>query len=523
MLYLDIRYTFGALRAGGQAGLPPADVFVHRPMANRLLMSWLDQVTAGPTVLRERLTLSLAILTAGIAGAGLARTLRGWTPAPVATGVGLATFTALAWAPSVTVLQPEWLATLLCVGAISLGLAGGPRRVASWSSPLLAGAGLLLAFAALQKYTTATTVVVALGIVFVRDRRRAATVAGWTAMLTALLLGLTLVNHHESQWFHDMPRLNPPGGLSWRPLGRSLWNLACLNPIIMLWPAATVLGFRVSRSRIWMTGCLVAVIVVMSGVMAQNGYFPYHYAALPVLAAALVALACGQWWQRTGRLPSLVLVGMAWTALAGWLARRPSRWRAEHDAWAVAGVVAVIVVSLSLALWQSRGPRVMSRQRSAPLVLALTLFILAPVITFPAWPHTPYAIYSAQANRASESAGRARAVEVGRQIRAAAGSGSVIYLARQDAPYFVGLPTSCPYPTATFLYRSARTADATRLASLQENLACLRDPTTRFLVLQPSMIDESHAISSVRETVAAEFDCRHPAMRAGSLLLCPRR
>jgi hypothetical protein len=230
VLYLDIRYTFGALRTGGQVG-PATDIFIHRPMANRLLMSWLDHLTFGPTVLRERLTLTIAILFAGLAGAGLARALRGWTSAMGATGVGLATFTALAWAPTVTVLQPEWTAGLLSVAAISVGLARGPGWVVSWHSPLIAGAGLLLAIAALQKYTTATTVILALGLLFVAHRSRAWMVAGWTAVLTALLLGLTLLNQHEWQWFRDIPRLNPTDSLNWRSLGRSLWNLAWLNPI----------------------------------------------------------------------------------------------------------------------------------------------------------------------------------------------------------------------------------------------------------------------------------------------------
>ena len=218
VLYLDIRYTFGALRTGGQVG-PATDIFIHRPMANRLLMSWLDHLTFGPTVLRERLTLSIAILFAGLAGAGLARSLRRWTSAMGATSVGLATFTALAWAPTVTVLQPEWTAALLSVAAISVGLARGPRWVVSWHSPLIAGAGLLLAVAALQKYTTATTVIVALGLLFVLHRRRAWMVAGWTAVLTALLFGLTLLNQHEWQWFRDMPRLSPTDRLNWQFTG----------------------------------------------------------------------------------------------------------------------------------------------------------------------------------------------------------------------------------------------------------------------------------------------------------------
>ena len=523
VLYLDLRYTFGAFRTGGQLGLPPSELFIHRPMANRLLMAALDQLTSGSTVFRERLTLALAILFAALAGAGLARALRAWMALPVATWVGLATFTALAWAPSVAVLQPEWTAALLSVAAVSLVLDRRASRL-YWSSPAIVIAGLLLAVATLQKYTTATTVVVALGLLFVLHRRRAGMVAAYTAVLSVVLFALTLVNGHERQWFFDMPQLNQTGSLHWSSLGRSLWNLAWLNPILMLWPAAIVLGFRLSRRRSWVLGCALALAILLAGVVVQNGYFPYHYAALPVLAAGLVALACGLWWQRTGRLSGIVIVGLVWIPAAAWLARRPPQWRTEHAECAITSVALVIVASVSLVLWQTRElPSREPRARTSSLASVLTVLTLALVISFPAWPHTPYAIFTARATRVSEVAGRARFMEVGREMREAAGAALTVYLARQDAPYFVDLPTSCVYPTATFLYRSAQIPEPGGVLSLQENLACLRDPATEYLVLQPSMIEPSRALGVVRDTVTTQFDCEHPTLRAGSFILCPRR
>ena len=101
-LYLDIRYTFGALRtAGEQLGQPPTSSCSPTEWPT----GWPDVVarptlTFGPTVLRERLTLSIAILFAGLAGAGLARSLRRWTSAmgadqcsdlPPAHGAGMGT------------------------------------------------------------------------------------------------------------------------------------------------------------------------------------------------------------------------------------------------------------------------------------------------------------------------------------------------------------------------------------------------------------------------------------------------
>ena len=151
------------------------------------------------------------------------------------------------------------------------------------------------------------------------------------------------------------------------------------------------------------------------------------------------------------------------------------------------------------------------------------LVLYLDIRSFPAWPNTPYALYLTHASRASEIAARARAMEVGQAIREAACGASGVYLARQDAQYFVGLPTDCRYPTATFSYRSARTVDPLSLMSVQENLACLRDTTATILVLQPAMIDPSRAVQLVRDTVAVQFDCNHPTIRMGSFVLCPRR
>ena len=272
VLYLDIRYTFGAFRSGG--GLAASDVFIHRPMAHKLLMSWLDHLTFCPTIFRERLAVSIAILFAGLAGAGLARVLRVWTAPTLATCVGLATFTALAWAPTVTILQPEWTAALLCVGAVSSGLARGRHRVGSWHSPLIAGAGLLAGRRRAAEVHDCDN----------RDSRigclvRAPSVAsvddyGLDCTADCSSFRHTLSNNHEWQWFLEMPRLNPPGSINWQSMWRSLWNVAWLNPILSFLPAAIILGFRLSRRRSWIIGTVLAMVVVMAGVVVQRGFFP---------------------------------------------------------------------------------------------------------------------------------------------------------------------------------------------------------------------------------------------------------
>ncbi|GAA1426468.1 hypothetical protein GCM10009616_01080 [Microlunatus lacustris] len=524
VLYLDIRYTFGAFQVAGQAGLADSDVFIHRPLAHKLLMSWLDRSVTGPTILRERLAVGVALVFSAIVGAALARALRGWLPPVSATAVGLATFTALAWAPAVTMLQPEWIATLLAAAAVSSALAGDPRRPASWHSPLVLAAAFLLALATLQKYTTVTTAVVALGVVFLLHRRRAIWVAGWTVVVTAALFGSSLLASHEWQWFLEVPRLNPPGDIAWPSMWRSAWNLALLNPVLLFAPAFVILGFRATRRREWLIGPALALAVVLAGVIVQRGFFPYHYAALPVLAAGLVTVAGALWWRRAGTVPHPALVALVWMVVAGWLVRRPFPWRVDHVEWVVAGAACAMVVSIGLAVGQAlsrRDREARSSTRSPRIVL--TFLVLVAVGSFSAWPHAPYALYLTHVNRSSEVDKRDRAIESGQAIREAAGGASAVYLARQDVPYFVGLPTRCRYPTATFLYRSARTTDPLSLRSVQENLACLRDRDARFLVLQPAMLDRSRAVQVVRDTVATEFDCDDPTLRTGDLLLCPRR
>lgn len=519
-LFTDVRFTLGALRAGG---LPAVDIFVHRPMANRLLMSVLDHMTFGPVVVRERLTLSLAIAFAGLACAGLAAALRGWIAEPPAICVGLAIFAALAWGPDTTVLQPEWSAIVLSVAGLGLTLRRGSTRLPSWHSPLLVGAGLLLALATLQKYTTITTALLAWGVAFVIDRRRAWFVGSWTFLMTAGLFGLTILWPHERQWFRDMPRLNQTAVTDWPTLARSLWGAAWDNPVLMLWPAAIIVGLALSRRRIWLVGSLLAVLVVMAGTLVQNAYYPYHYAALPVLAAGLVSLAAVHWWQRTATIWHPTVLGCGWLLLAAWMGRQSFAWRTVHHGPAVVGVVVTLLTCTSLALWQVRRLRTLTRgRRPPPWKLGCTLAALALVLSFPAWPHTPYGFAAYDMSRVSEVARRAGMIEQGRQIRNAARGVEVAYVTRQEAPYFTGLPTDCAYPVAVFLYRSTMHG-VEDLSSFEENLDCLRDPTAEFVVLQPVAASSKQAAQSVRETLEKQFDCRHRIVRTPSLMLCPRR
>ncbi len=520
----DVRDSIGGLRVGEAGGLSPTDIFIQRPMAYRLLISGLDHLTFGPVVFRERLTLSLAIVFAGLAGAWLARSLRGWLADLPATVTGLAVFAAVAWAPAEAMLQPEWCAVLLCVAGLAAALSGGPAGLVSWRAAALGTGGFLFAVASLQKYTTTTTAVVAWGVILVLSRRRALIVGCWTALLTGVLFGLTTLVPHEWQWFRDMPALEPSTPVSLRLLAWGTWRVACESPVFLLWPAATIYGGLASgrgRRWLWVIGPALVVVVTLTGVVVQRRYYPYHYVALPVFMAGVVALASTQWWRRFGRLPlAVLLVAVGWLPIVDWMGRHSLRWRLHHPTPAV--VLMIMGLAALLAGWQSWRVRAANRASQGPVWhLVVVSVSLALIITFPAWPHTPEGYAWVRKSRASEVSRRTSVIEQGSRLHDAAGGATVAYLTLHEGPYFVGLPTRCSYAFAVFLWRASSTR-AAETTSFRQNLACLRDPRARFLVVEPSA-SGWRTLPVVRKTIREQFDCTHPAVRTANYQLCPRR
>jgi hypothetical protein len=399
---------------------------------------------------------------------------------------------------------------------------GGGSRVPAWHSPLIWGAAILLAVAALQKYTTATSAVLALAIVLVVSPWRAWKVACWTAVLTVALFGLTMLHQHERMWFTQLPRLQPTGAVRWDDFGLFTWRVSWVNPILLLWPAASLYGYAASRRRVWLFGPLLAVLLALAGVVFQQRFYPYHYGALPVLFAGLVALAAALWWQRTGRIPyAVVLVAAVWIPVAAWMGRQPWRWRLEHSASALTGVLATFVLAGIIAggqAWRARGSVThRSVWKLLPLAAALAL-----IISFPDWPRTPNTFNWQNTNRESQLSRRVAMIRTAEPVRAAADGAPVVYVTQQEAPYFVGLPATCSYPLAVFLYRSVG-AKAGDLTGFRENLDCIRDPAARYLVLQESAAARGRALPIVRTTIEQQFDCQHPAARTKTYTLCPRR
>jgi hypothetical protein len=540
-LHDDVRFTVGPLRAAWESH-GPLNTFVHRPMANRLVMAGLDAITAGPVPLREKITLAWAMLAVAAAAAALQLALVRRATSMVASGVALAVFGSLAWASEAYVLQPEWTATVLAVLALALAMlslpradSGAHRSVAHrWMPRLLFGtAAVLLAVAVLQKYTTVTAALLALVVLFAVDRRCAVLLAASSGALTvALLLVSFAVGRHEWQWFTETSRLNPTAGLRWDAFGEWAVNWAWNNPVLLAWPAAAALAARLTGRRLWIWGSVAGFGVVLAVIVLQNQFFGYHGTPLLPAAAAVAGFAATRWTERFGS----VLLGLAplfvWVAVSWVVLRGPVAWRFGYR-YAMAGWLLLVLVVVALSVWGQAAARsgtelvprdgaAADRTRPmAPWAVLATVVLVAVPVTFPGWPATPYGFFGQNRSRRSEVERQTELIVDGQRVGEVVGDASVAYLADGETVYVVGNRTDCAYPGAVMLYRS-NVASVSGLKSFADNLACLSAPAARHLVLQTWRVPFAEVDSRIAEAVAREYDCgRGTAVR--ELVVCPRR
>ncbi|MBD0737854.1 hypothetical protein [Streptomyces sp. CBMA29] len=527
----DVRYVLGGMRASGRGGIPASGTFVHRPLAYRWPLSWLDHLTAGPVAVREA---SIRLLVIVVAAAvvwwlrqGLARHLPRREANAVAGAVGLA----LLFAPAWDFLQPEWVAVLCAVGGLAAALA--PRR--TWVAVGLGG--VLVALAVLVKYTTAPTALLPLGALLVLDRRRGwlTTAAAAVAAPAGFALAI-LVQPREWRWFNELSALNPNTPLQnglhsadVHALVTTVGTEALMNPVVALLPAAVVLLARGSASRAarWAWPLLTAAGVagVLAALVVQGQWFQYHLAALPVLAAALCGLAVA----RRPDLPLLagaLLLGVAVPLIAG----QSWNWRHAHETAAYTLVSAVVVATLLTA--SLRG-RVQTRVRlRAPLPRALLRYVpalaLLLALAIPVWPTTPYSYDTRHSTFTSleRADTRHELTQWLTGVRHRIGADTpVTYLAFGDIGYLLGNPTHCRYPTPDFLQRTRYDRSITSQVSYRENLRCLSDPTSRYAVLDTSWFPLGKIAPATAAAVRARFDCERPlaTLPAYHLVICPRR
>ncbi|GAB3575687.1 hypothetical protein GCM10027445_38500 [Amycolatopsis endophytica] len=491
----DIRYVLGGMWAAGGS----TDVFVHRPLAYRWLLDGLGVVDVGSVGVGEGLVRLVALaFVAGAAWwlrAGLRRSLPSGEASAVAAAVGLA----FALAPNGDFLQPEWVAAVLAVAAIGAALT---------PSTVLLG-GLLLAVSVLVGYTTLPTALIAVGVVAVLDRRRALVAAATAVVSGGALFGLSLLAPREWRWLLDGSALND--GVT-RDLGQLVEfaaNEAMLVPMVALLPASLVVLLRVSRRRVaWLVLVVLAVAVVLGAAFVQGEWFQYHAAALVPLAAGLWALAVARWTLTHGRPPwALVTATVVILFAARVFLGASFDWRSQHGTLAYGTLGGLIVLAgLACAVEPGRDGR---QLLSVPVLVGL-LALAVPIL-----PTSPYSFdgVDAEYTNAGRVAIEHKFTDELAMVRDRIGADTpVVYLAFGDIAYFLGNPTPCAYPSPAYLRSDLRDT-----AGYRENLACLSDPSVRYLVLQPSWFD-----AALPPTVTARFDCTR-AITTDDILACPTR
>lgn len=522
-LHGDIRYVLACLRSGEAVGVSPSETFTHRPYFYRWFVHGLDQLTAGPTVVREAVLRAVGVMLCLAVGLALRAALRRRLPYREADLAGAAVALVLALAPRTDFLQPEWTAALLSVLAVAVVLA------VARPLPAAALAAVPLGLAVMMKYSTAATALIALLIVFAADRVRALLLAAATAVSGALLLGFSLWSgSREWQWIRDMPQINQ-GSLSRQGLrpgelfARSvdfLADRAVLSPVLLLLPAALLLLLACQDDRRrrtqWAVLAAATAAVGLGAVVVQGNWFAYHAAALPVGAAAVWGLAVARWYGARGRLPLWFLVASATAAvLAPLYSTAPGALQRSAVVW-LAGLVA-----LGAALCDLRPARDASGFRLPPAAAGLAGVALIAVAVWPAAPHLMDRGRVGDTNAAYLRASEAKA-DAAADVRRRLPDGALVqYLAFGDEAYFIGHASPCPYPVPTFLQRTRYLPDVRTLDSYAENARCLEEDPPRYAVLNRGWFPPAKVDRALARRIEARYDC--PPAPVTRLVVCRLR
>ncbi|MDY7090972.1 MAG: hypothetical protein SYR96_38545 [Actinomycetota bacterium] len=516
----DVTYALGGMETAGKTGVSIWDVFVARPIAYRLFLAVLDApVTEAPLrVAHAVIRFETALVVVGVA-AVLFFGLRRFLDARAAAAVSAATGLALIIAPQWHFLEPDWLAAMFAV--LAVGAACAPRRV--WAGALLGGFAAFLAIAV--KLATVPITLLALLLVGVLSLRRAA----WAAVAA---VGSTVIWYVVTKqflpwewiWLDDQATLVADSpihhGLRWADFHEllvGLGDVALLSPVVAVAPAAAAaLIRRLPPGRPRWTGTAVAVVaggLSVASAYGQGEFYMYHYAVVPVLAAAAwgvaFALCPGA---RTPLFVATVFFAVASFVL---LSRSP-QWRLEHVT-AVSLSYLVLAALAAVATWGlERRPTPLAPPQAGAIALVAAL-VLATL------PNAPLAFSGynyALSNERPSAPGYAA-------LRERIGPGTpVLYLAFGSINYLLRNPSTCRYPSPQWVQRGAHFKVVRDFPSYQDNLRCLtEDNRARYLVLQPSWFPWKKASADVRTVITARFDCSMEArVRAPKgLVVCPAR
>ncbi|MEZ3181197.1 hypothetical protein KYY02_21665 [Streptomyces pimonensis] len=520
-LHGDIRYVLACLRSGEAVGISPSDTFTHRPYFYRWFLYCLDQLSTGPTAVREAVLRGAGVLLCLAAGLALRTALRRRLPGREADLAAGAVALVLALAPRTDFLQPEWTAALLSVFAVAVVLAG-VRPL-----PAAALAAVPLGLAVMMKYSTAAIALVALLAVFAADRMRALLLAAATAVSSVLLLGFSLWSgSREWQWVRDMPQINQgslsrqgvrPGELFARSVD-FLADRAVLSPVLLLLPAALLLLLACQDDRRrrteWAVLAAAGAAVGLGAVVVQGNWFAYHAAALPVGAAALWGLAVARWYGVRGRVPlGLLAVSGVVAVLAPLYSTAPQGLQRSAVVWG-AGVVALGTAFLDVRHPAGGG----SGFRVPAAVVGVGLVAVA------VWPSSPNLMNRGEVRETNAAYLRdsERRADAAAETRRQLPDGALVqYLAFGHEAYYIGHPSPCRYPIPTFLQRTRYLPDVRTLDSYAENARCLDEHPPRYAVLDRGWFPPGRIDPALARRIEARYDC--PQAPAEEFVVCRLR
>ncbi|GAA0517518.1 hypothetical protein Ade02nite_84150 [Paractinoplanes deccanensis] len=517
----DVRYALGGLQTAGGGGVSIWDIFVSRPLAYKLLMAALDQgrllfgdgmsLDAAKLVIRiETYVLVVAVVALLFVGV---RRLAGWQ---AAAGIAGATGLTLLVAPPWHFLEPDWAGALAAV--LAVGAACAPRR--PWLGAVLGGFAAMVVVAV--KASTFPIALIALLVIFVLDRRRAA----WTALSTVAWVGVWFVlmrvfQPWEWTWLSDLANLvhSHPQGIhiaDLRKLRFAIGDAAVLSPVLVLAPAAAAaLVSRVEGRRRW----LFAAIAVVAGLLSlapaygQGEFFNYHFAGSLVLAGGVWGAAFAL---RPGFRVPLVVATVLVTVLSLVLLRQPASWRLDH-AQPVIWAYQIGALALAVAAW-FLAERTRVALPWAAGVVALTFALLPAVL-----PGYPYTFSTYNYNIRISPSGDAPLAALGERLGP---DTPVLYLTYGAINYGMGNPTTCRYPSPLWLQRGAVTPRMRDRPSYADNLRCLTEASdARYLIVQTTWFSLPKSAPDVRALIDERFDCS-PAARVPAppqILVCPAR
>lgn len=511
----DTRYTIGAVRVTAAAGWSPLDAWTHRPLANRLLMWLFDRFQVGSFGFQEQCWFGLGTALSCGAAELLRRGLRR-VDADASWPVALAVAAALAWAPGRAYWQPEWLAIIFAVAG--LGVLLGRR-----GPGVLVLGGTLLALAALMKYTTVSTSLLALTVLACWGLGPAVAAGLATAVVGMALFALTLaVASDEWRWFTEMPDLAASSLPVLTGTGRTLLDVAMVAPVLIWllpsWAAAMAQTPTHRRPLVALTP--LGVLAVLATTAAQGQWYNYHVASLTVLAAGAGAAQATRMARAGGvRPPAAAALVAVLTLITALMDAASPEWRLRS----VVGAAALMVTGTVLLTVLVIGPLRPAPQSNT--VLRWTIPLALSGLIVPLLPSTPFSYQQTLSNftRASELHRRDTNARDAAAVHQAVGTDTPLtYLAFGEQAYFVQNPSRCRYAAATFLQRS-RWVDDTSLASFAENLRCLDDTQVPYVYVSETWFRIKKTAPQVGAALERNYDCSRAIRVEKNTILCPRR